>query len=77
MKIKRKKYEFSKVIMALVMITYFIGMIVGGYAVLKNTEQLQYFLAYIGAQVAVAIGFYAWKARGENVEKIRGNTHDD
>ena len=77
MRLKRKKYEFSKVIMALVMVTYFVGVAVGGYVVLKNMEQLQYLLAYIGAQVAVAIGFYAWKARGENMEKIRGNTQDD
>ena len=77
MRLKRKKYEFSKVIMALVMVTYFVGVAVGGYVVLKNMEQLQYLLAYIGAQVAVAIVFYAWKARGENMEKIRVNTQDD
>jgi hypothetical protein len=72
----QKKREFSKIILALVMVTYFFGVIIGGYVVLTSAEQLQYLLAYIGAQVAVAIGFYAWKAKGENIEKIRGS-HDD
>ncbi|MCC8161026.1 MAG: hypothetical protein LIO53_06955 [Oscillospiraceae bacterium] len=32
--------------------------------------------SYIGAPVAVAIAFYSYKAKAENVEKIRNNIEE-
>ncbi|UWG96768.1 hypothetical protein LPY66_18105 [Dehalobacter sp. DCM] len=66
-----KKWTFSKVVMALVMATYYWGVIFGAYIVYQDHIILPEYLAYIGTPVAVAIGFYSWKAKAENVTKIK------
>ena len=76
-----KKFEFSKLILCLVMLTYFIGLGFGMYIILKinpsfTATALCGLFSYIGAPVAVAIGFYAYKAKAENVEKIKQNTEN-
>lgn len=76
-----KKFEFSKLILCLVMSTYFVGLVFGIWVVAKIVHTNIAYIAsalcglfsYIGAPVAVAIGFYSYKAKAENVEKIRGN----
>lgn len=78
------KYEFSKIILSLVMLTYFVGLIFGMYIIQKiiniNVSYISPILcglfSYIGAPVAVAIGFYSYKAKAENVEKLRNNIED-
>lgn len=77
--IKLKKFEFSKIILCLVMSTYFVGLLFGIYVILRIADTNVTYIptalcglfSYIGAPVAVAIGFYAYKAKAENVEKIR------
>ncbi len=75
-----KKIEFSKLILGLVMCTYFIGLIIGAYVVLTITDTnyisaaLCGLFSYIGAPVAVAIGFYSNKAKAENIEKIKNGS---
>lgn len=64
------KTEFSKIVLGAVMLLYFAGAIFGGYVVMQDSSLLPELLAYIGAPTAVAIGFYAWKAKAENVVKI-------
>lgn len=72
-----KRFEFSKAVVSSVMATYFIGMIVGIYAVLAilrtypeySIEALVSMFTYIAAPTATAIGFYAWKAKNENIHK--------
>lgn len=65
------KIEFSKIVVAAVMATYFVGVGVGGLVVMQRApEQLAPYLAFIGAPTAMAIGFYAWKAKAENVIKL-------
>jgi len=65
------KLEFSKIIMVAVMFTYFIGVAVGALVVLSHDpDQLQWYLTFISAPTAIAIGFYAWKAKAENVIKL-------
>lgn len=77
---KDKKFEFSKVILALVILSYFIGLGFGMFVILKvlDTGSVAYISAslcglfsYIGAPVATAIGFYSNKAKAENIEKIK------
>ena len=87
---RRKKREFSKSLMAAVMITYFIGVIVGTWAVvtvilgLKELYDQSIIIgvltAYFGllaAPVGVAIGFYGWKSKSENVIKIANTQSTD
>lgn len=77
-----KKFEFSKLILCLVMSTYFVGLIFGMAIILKTVSINPSFIStalcglfsYIGAPVAVAIGFYSYKAKAENVEKIKNTT---
>ena len=72
------RLSFSKFILLSVMITYFIGLIVGIFIVIhiltnypdNAVEAYLGMLSYIGAPVAIAIGFYSWKAKHENVAKI-------
>ena len=79
---KKKKFEFSKLILALVILSYFIGLAFGmliiwkvltGGNVMYISTALCGLFSYIGAPVAVAIGFYSNKAKAENVEKIKSN----
>ena len=68
---KWRKIEFSKLILALVLSTYFIGVAVGVKTVLSDIGQLSVVLTFIGAPTAAAIGFYVWKAKAENIIKIK------
>ena len=43
----------------------------GARAVAFDPSQLGVFLAYVGTPAATAIGFYSWKAKAENVVKIK------
>ena len=70
------KREFSKVVLGSVMILYFAGAIYGAVIVWQDSSLLGELLAYIGAPTAVAIGFYAWKAKAENVIKISQAVQD-
>ena len=77
-----KKIEFSKLIMASMIVSYFIGLFFGLYVINKliNNEldgissALTALFSYIGGPVAVAVGFYSNKAKAENVAKINKNT---
>ena len=50
---------------------YFAGFGVGVWAVVLDVSQLGVFLAYVGTPTATVIGFYSWKAKAENVVKIK------
>ena len=70
MRAKKERLTCSKLIMAAVMGCFFVGVIVGTHVVLRDNSQLGEWLAYIGAVAAVAVGFYSWKAKAENVIKL-------
>ena len=80
---KRNNFEFSKIILAFIIISYFIGLIFGMMVIWKMinngdsiyiSTSLCGLFSYIAAPVAIAIGFYCNKAKAENIEKIKGNT---
>jgi len=73
MKKQKEPLSFTKIMVAAVMITYFIGVIIGGIIVFMNHEQLGVYLTFIGSATATTIVFYCWKAKAENVVKIRQN----
>jgi len=66
----KKKTEFSKLILFLVMLTYFITVGVGIKLSLIDPAQFSTLALLVGAPTATALGFYAWKARTENMIKI-------
>ena len=67
----RRKTECSKLVLWAVLCTYFAGFGVGVWAVVLDASQLGVFLAYVGTPTATVIGFYSWKAKAENVVKIK------
>lgn len=67
----RRKLEFSKIVLVCVLLTYFVGVYIGVRISLIDITQLGVLLAYIGTPTAAAIGFYCWKAKAENIVKIK------
>jgi len=87
-KLKTKdKLTFTKLIMSIIMILYFLGAILGGLLVILSAKiDVQFgahvdpsmfiaFATYIGGPTATAIGFYAWKSKAENLLKIKNSTN--
>lgn len=72
-----KKWEFSKFVLGTVMLLYFAGAVFAAVIVCEERSALGELLAYIGAPTATAIGFYAWKAKAENVIKITKDVEKD
>lgn len=69
-KAKPKKREFTKQIVAAVLLTYFLGVAIGAVVVLRTApDQLYAYLTFIGAPTATTVGFYCWKAKNENMNK--------
>jgi polyferredoxin len=86
---KRKKSgnvkpEFSKIIMAAVLLTYFVGVTVGTWAVARIIISLKElfdqsiiigvltaYFGFLAAPVGIAIGFYSFKSKAENLLKMR------
>ena len=74
-----KTRTFSHWLMTAVAVTYFIGLALSCYVVIHilvmwpeyAVQAFLGLLSYIGAPVAVAIGFYNWKAKNENLAKIK------
>lgn len=68
---KKKTVEFSKVVLLVVMILYFVVVSVGIALSFIDYTQYSTLAMLVGAPTAMAIGFYAWKAKAENVIKIK------
>lgn len=62
---------YTKILIFAVMVTYFLGFIVGGILTIIYPEHLGEWLTYVGTAAATAIAFNCWKAKAENVVKIR------
>lgn len=68
---KKKSFEFSKLVLLVVMILYLIAAGVGIALSFIDYTQYSTLAMLVGAPTATAIGFYAWKAKAENVIKIK------
>lgn len=70
---RKKKTESSKKFVG-ILITLFVAVIVYSMALMwetKDTSGLSYLIPSVGGLVATAVGFYFWKAKAENLVKIR------
>lgn len=82
---QREKTTFTKSVMAIIVLLFFTGAVIGGILVvvsamidikLGGNIDVSMFIAYgsyIGAPTTAAIGFYAWKSKAENVLKIQNS----
>lgn len=68
---KKKSFEFSKLVLLVVMVLYLIAAGVGIALSFIDYTQYSTLAMLVGAPTATAIGFYAWKAKAENVIKIK------
>ncbi len=68
---KKKSFEFSKFVLLIVMVLYLVVVGVGIVISLIDYTQYSTLAMLVGAPTATAIGFYAWKAKAENVIKIK------
>lgn len=64
------KIEFSKLVLGSAVVIWAAGAVFGAVIVNEEHSQLRELFAYIGAPTATAFGFYAWKAKAENIMKI-------
>ena len=64
-----KKPEFSKLVLGAAVVTWLAGAVFGAVIVSRTEQYLGELLTYIGAPTATSFGFYAWKAKNENIVK--------
>ncbi len=69
----KRRIEFTKLVLLAVMLTYFLTVGVGAYLSFVDTTQYSTLAVLVGAPVTTAIGFYAWKAKAENVLKYKND----
>jgi len=74
---KRRRLEFSKFVLTLVLSTYFIGVYVGVKVVFQEFSQLYVLLTFIGTPTAAALGFYTGKARTEKMIKLKASNPEE
>jgi len=73
----RRKFEYSKLILALLLIPYFYAVYIGAKVVLIDTGLLPVLLCFVAAPTSAAIGFYSWKAKAENIVKIKKSNPEE
>lgn len=69
---KRKKLEFSKVILGVVAVAT-VAIIIASFVIMwrtGDTSPLAYIIPGIFAELSAATGFYYWKAKAENQIKL-------
>ncbi len=67
-----RKGGTTKVLLFSILITYYIAFAVGVWAVIvKDVYQLGTLLTFTGGVTAAAVAFYCWKAKAENLLKIK------
>ena len=76
---KRKipKPNFTKAVLVAVLFTYFIGLYIGIKVTLVDYSQFGILATYIATPTTTVIALYCWKAKAENIIKIKkGNPEE-
>lgn len=72
-----RKGGTTKVLLFSILVTYYIAFAVGVWVVVfKDVYQLQTLLAFVGGVTGAAVAFYCWKAKAENLLKIKAANPD-
>lgn len=72
-----RKLGATKIIIFSILLTYYIAFVVGVWVVVvKDVYQLSTLLTFVGGVTAFAVAFYCWKAKAENMLKIKA-AHPD
>lgn len=70
------RWEFSKIVLAIIVFVYLATVIFGYFVVANVPEQIGALFSFVGTPTVTAVGFYAWKARAENLLKIPRKDRD-
>lgn len=68
---KLPKPNFTKAVLMAVLCTYFVGLYVGIRVTLADYTQFGVLATYIAAPTTTVIALYCWKAKAENIIKIK------
>ena len=72
-----RKGGTTKVLLFSILLTYYIAFAVGVWVVVfKDVYQLGTLLTFTGGVTAAAVAFYCWKAKAENLLKIKAGNPD-
>lgn len=67
-----RKLQATKIIVFSIMVTYYAAFILGVWVVIcKDFYQLATLLTFVGGVAVIAVAFYCWKSKAENLLKIR------
>ena len=67
-----EKVTTTKIVLFSILFTYFAAFVLAMYIVIcKDTTELSNLLTFVGGATVFAVAFYCWKAKAENLEKIR------
>lgn len=78
-KAKKKipKPNFTKAVLVAVLFTYFVGLYIGIKVTLMDYSQFGVLATYIATPTTTVIALYCWKAKAENIIKIKkGNPEE-
>ena len=67
----REKPNFTKMVLSFVLLTYFVGLGVGVYVTLKDYSLFGVLATYIATPTTTVIALYCWKAKAENIIKLK------
>jgi succinate dehydrogenase hydrophobic anchor subunit len=75
-KLKQKKFtfakpSFTKLVLVAVLFTYFVGLFIGIKVTLIDYSQFGVLATYIATPTTTVIALYCWKAKAENIIKIK------
>lgn len=68
---KLPKPNFTKVVLVAVLFTYFVGLHIGIRVTLIDYSQFGVLATYIATPTTTVITLYCWKAKAENIIKIK------
>lgn len=68
---KLPKLNFTKVVLVAVLFTYFVGLYIGIKVTLIDYSQFGVLATYIATPTTTVIALYCWKAKAENIIKIK------
>lgn len=71
------KITTTKVVLFSILFTYYAAFMLAVYVVIFcNTDALSDLLTFVGGATVFAVAFYCWKAKAENLEKIKKRSPD-
>ena len=68
---KMPKPNFTKAVLVAVLFTYFVGLYIGIKVTLIDYSQFGVLATYIATPTTTVIALYCWKAKAENIIKIK------